>query len=1051
MSHAFVRRFSACFLSSSVLVSIGVASPAMAVCYAAGADEICDDSYPNPSPFGASGDNIHLLTGSIVQVTDPFAFPGLVTTSVRLNANGTLVADLGSRALDTVAGGTAVEGGRGSTLSISGVVEARHNNSRAILLDAGSALTLTENGRIETDGDGSSFFNHSAAITVGGDGVSVDLAGLVWAHGVDAPAVVAGDYDPISIDFHFHDALITVESGGRIVTDGGNSSAILMGNATVANNGMIITNGNGSSAILQTGLDGTGTIVNNGTILTYGADAIGISATDPVRVRIGGTGSVATAASGASAIVASSAGDISIGQGGVYTSGEHALGIDAVSSGGAVAVSLDALSTTGNAATGIAATGATGVTVQAGSVSTTGATPDGQRSYGIYAFATDGPVSVTAGTVSTAGANAQAIYAASQTGDVSVDVGQASSTGGGAAAVSAIGLGATRVHVGDADALGGPAVQALGGGSATVTLDGAARSGNGPAIVVGSLGTATLTLGGAATLTQADGGAALYSPTSSVVNNAGTIVGDGSAPILTAGPPSALGYPGATAGALTFNNSGGFVGTIGFTAGDDVVTNSGTFEARFSQDFGAGNDSFNNGGRVTLGNTGSPISVTLAHLERFNNAGIVDLRNGVAGDQLTIPGAFNATGGSTLGLDVQTGTSGTTADVVHLGSVTGTTRIALALTGKAVFTGGATLVTVAAPADAGAFSLVPPSQNTGFVRYSLVYDAADLAFQLVGAPNAAAYQFGGFAQGAQQLWYKSADAVGAHMSAVRDAGGAASADAKGGAWLQLFGQSDTRADHATFQPVAGDPVVANLGFAQDSFGGQLGYDIGGIGENGGLLFGITGGYQNSRINLAGTDNHGEFDSVDIGAYGTFKAGPFFINGLAKYDHGWGHAGSVILGYSDRLKSESWGGQIDVGARFGGEGLFAEPIASIAYVRTSLDRLHALDTRFDFDSFNGLRGKAGLKVGGTTEMAGQAVTFYASGEAVHEFKGKADVTIADAGGAYAFRSARLPTYGKGTLGFSIASGARVSGFVEGFGDDGKDYRGGGGRAGISLKL
>ncbi len=273
----------------------------------------------------------------------------------------------------------------------------------------------------------------------------------------------------------------------------------------------------------------------------------------------------------------------------------------------------------------------------------------------------------------------------------------------------------------------------------------------------------------------------------------------------------------------------------------------------------------------------------------------------------------------------------------------------------------------------------------------------------------------------------------------------------GGAWVQLYGQGDKRISRATYSTALGGAVDSNLGFSQDSFGAQVGYDLGGIGENGGILFGITGGYQNSRIDLAGSDNHVEFDSANAGAYASFKAGPFFVNGLGKYDRYWGHAGSAELGYKDKINGDSWGGQVEVGIRAGSDSFFFEPIASIAYVRTNLDKLHALGTTFDFDDFNGLRGKAGVKVGGTTDMSGQKLTFYVSGEAVHEFKGRDDVTISNAGGAYDFRSVRLGTYGKGTLGINISSGSPVSGFLEGFGDYGKDYRGGGGRVGIAVKF
>ena len=46
---------------------------------------------------------------------------------------------------------------------------------------------------------------------------------------------------------------------------------------------------------------------------------------------------------------------------------------------------------------------------------------------------------------------------------------------------------------------------------------------------------------------------------------------------------------------------------------------------------------------------------------------------------------------------------------------------------------------------------------------------------------------------------------------------------------------------------------------------------------------------------------------------------------------------------------------------------------------------------------------------------------------------------------------LGDYGRGTLGLNVSSGSRVSGFVEADGDYGTTYKGGGGRAGLSVRF
>jgi outer membrane autotransporter protein len=957
-----------------------------------------------------------------ISATTPYADAAGVTvnaTSVTTKGDysGGIYAYGGSGPVNVTSTGTVSTAGLGSfgvvAESFGGDTNVVVNNVTTTGDDGFGVLAIGDHTTVTVNGDLSTTGTQASLGSLGGRGVEAE--GLSSATvTVNGSVKTAGDY----------------ATGVFVRAFGGYAD----GDATVVNDGTISTAGVNADAVNIGSAAGTSTVTNDGTISTSGRGSVGIRSNQLYDIVVDGTGAI-------------------------ETSGLFGDGVNAFSRYGTVAVTQGSVSTTGDYAVGVHADGYYGATVNVGKVSTSG-----YLSPAVQATATYGDVSVTTGTVTTTGDISVGVFAASYQGNVDVNATNVSTTGahsygvqvldfGGSAEVTSTGTISTTgantnaVIVNTYPSLfgydgGGVSTAAVAAadlpvGTAEANVNNVTASGAGSSAVVvnGAYAVANVT----GTVTGNVDGLNLTSVYGSTVTNSGTInTGSGYAIDVTGG-------------AATVTNSGTINGRISLTDNDDVVTNSGSFNATSNSDFGAGNDVFNNSGAVTVGKTGKPVSVTFQNLETFNNNGLVDLRDGVVGDTLTVPGAFNASGASALGVDVGFGATAS-ADVLHVGSATGTTLVSVAGLGNhATFTDGVTVVKLDTASTGNAFVINPSARDIGFVHYSLVYNPTALAYQLVGTPSGAAYQVGVFAQGAQQLWYKSADAVIAHLGAVRDAGGAASSDAKGAAWLQMYGQSDKREHDGAFQAGAGDAVNANLGFAQDSFGGQLGYDIGGIGEDGGILFGATGGYQNSRINLAGTDNHLEFDSVNAGVYATFKAGPFFINGLGKYDKYWGHAGSALLGYADKLNGNSWGGQIEIGARLGSDSFFAEPIASIAYVHTSLDKLHALDTTFDFDNFNGLRGKAGLKVGGTADMMGQKVTFYLSGEAVHEFKGKDDVAISNAGGAFGFRSVRLPTYGKGTLGFNIASGSTVSGFVEGFGDYGKDYKGGGGRAGISLKF
>ena len=80
-----------------------------------------------------------------------------------------------------------------------------------------------------------------------------------------------------------------------------------------------------------------------------------------------------------------------------------------------------------------------------------------------------------------------------------------------------------------------------------------------------------------------------------------------------------------------------------------------------------------------------------------------------------------------------------------------------------------------------------------------------------------------------------------------------------------------------------------------------------------------------------------------------------------------------------------------------------------------------------------------------------MTFYVSGHYVHEFKGDDSTAFSTGGQVVNLRNRPLGDFGRGTLGLTVASGTRVSGFLEAFGDYGDRYKGGGGRGGLSIKF
>ena len=145
-----------------------------------------------------------------------------------------------------------------------------------------------------------------------------------------------------------------------------------------------------------------------------------------------------------------------------------------------------------------------------------------------------------------------------------------------------------------------------------------------------------------------------------------------------------------------------------------------------------------------------------------------------------------------------------------------------------------------------------------------------------------------------------------------------------------------------------------------------------------------------------------------------------------------------------------GGKVEAGVRFGSTAFFAEPLVSLAYSRISLDDVDIDGNAFDYDGFTGLRGKAGLRLGGSTDIGGgSTVAFYVGGAAVKEFEGEDGLRFTSGGQTIALVGDQLGTYGQGTLGVNITMAGGISGFIEGHGEFGDEYRGGGGRAGLRI--
>ncbi len=473
---------------------------------------------------------------------------------------------------------------------------------------------------------------------------------------------------------------------------------------------------------------------------------------------------------------------------------------------------------------------------------------------------------------------------------------------------------------------------------------------------------------------------------------------------------------------------------------DDNVTNSKTLDLTEDVNFGDGTDILTNTGVITIGaKAASPTLVTFKSLETLKNGGLIDLRNGHGGDVLTLSASYNGATGARLGLDVLPGA----VDRLVVGRIaSGSTAIVLGgLTSKtAVLTGDKGPVLIQAGVDSTATAFRIENSDIGLIHYSMAYNSGDYSFRLVGEAGDRVFDALKISEGAADVWRQSADAWSAHLTSLR-AGGYAT---KGpGVWAQAFGQTQDRDD--TIDAAGGREVATD--YRQTTFGGQMGADLinGDLGE-GHLVLGLTGGYANAKMRFTGADLDARLSVVNVGGYLALSRGGYFLNALAKADRQSVKANGDAGALAAKFDGTAYGGKIEAGARFEGEGMAYEHLVSIDYVGSRLDDMAVGDQRLDFGRATGFVAKAGVRGSVQAEAFQGAFSTYGSAFIVHDFTVKNSLDFVSGGQTEHLSRDGGKTYGELTVGASIRAGEASVTFVEATGDYGGGRRGGGLRIG-----
>jgi len=861
---------------------------------------------------------------------------------------------------------------------------------------------------------------------------------------------------------------------GAVSTSGDYASGIYAvgPNVEIVANGAVSTQGFASTGIYAATLGGN-TVITAGDVATRGDLATGVRGfSGGGKVDITTTGAITTAGEGSYGVLAFGSADLTIANSGsVDTLGTLSHGLYAVSNTGfATITNSGAISTSGDGATGIRAV----VFVDGAAITSTGKVQTrGDYAAGIIAVrqrirsepgagtgsAIEGStVSVSADSVSTSGVHSNGILALNYSfgGKTDVKVNSITTTGASAPGIAAVTFGDLAIEAHDIHSSGiGIYAKTRGEYQTAVTVTGTVASTADSAIVV-------VTTGGEATINVAKGAQVIGGGTRQPIYGGGAgifLSGDlGSATINNAGvlgttaangyAIEALGgvdyYTGIPTWSVTVNNSGTILGGVLLDVGPDTVNNSGVFVATKDSDFGGGGDRFINSGTLRVAPGAQPGQVSFLNLASFENkGGLVDLRNGTAGDVLSLSGNYVGSSDAHLALDI----AGAKADMLIVaGAATGKTGIVLDVLGKDARLLANPLTVVKAGIGSAADAFAVANADIGLINYRVSYDAASGSFGLTSRAGAAVYRTVGIQRAQQAVWNRSASGWDAHMAERRDVrwGGGDGFDPK--LWGQMYGGVDTQDGHRTIE---GNRI--ETGFRQDYYGAQLGFDLGGKATaRVGTTYGITGSYISSNVRGRVSADRTQLDTLSIGAYASYQSGPFFANLLGQYGHDWIKYRDLTLGFADKIQGDSFGAELQVGARFGSERLHIQPLASIAYVRSSADDLHAFDQTIDFDGYDGLRGKIGARIGSTTGFGNSKATFYLQGRYVHEFKGQDGIDFVSGGTHQAISGVRPGDYGEGAIGVNIFSGSRVSGFLEGTADVGST-KGGGGRVGLSFKF
>ncbi|MFZ5677512.1 MAG: beta strand repeat-containing protein, partial [Pseudomonadota bacterium] len=763
---------------------------------------------------------------------------------------------------------------------------------------------------------------------------------------------------------------VTVGTGGNVTGTGGigiNAVSTTSGNVNVTTNGAAGTLISGTAgAGIFANADGTGnTDVEVHTAVT--GSTIGIDANaDSGTVEVTTDQYAVTGQFGAG-IDATASGLVTVSTGGNVTG--NGIGINAVSgTNGNVNVTTNGAAGTlisGTAGAGIFAnadgTGNTDVEIH---TAVTGST------IGIDANADSGTVEVTTDTGNNVAGNAGDGIQATASGNATVATkGDVIGTGGNGINAQSSAGGNVQVTTSLSDPVT-PATVVNGTAGAGIL---AAATGTGTVTIIND----TFTKGSVAGIDASSGTGAIQITNTRVIANLSNLETD--LAIRTAGGPTTIDN----------NVGGGIIGRVETGVSDDTLNNSFFWFTNGISDFGAGaNDAVNNSYYIFAGNqSGVAETTTFNGLENLNNntSGVIQMTDQGAGDGSNISdvlrtsGNYNGLGGE-LGVDAFLGGAGSVADVLSIGgNATGTTAIFVNDTnaGPGGYNPDGILVAhVDGTTSADNFVLANGPIDKGLFFYDLLFDAANGDHLLVGLPDREVFETLAAVSSSQEIWRESADAWSTRQENLRDvlatrqvvtgvADPAVVEDDRpmGSLWVSALGSWAERDNDASFSILNGS-FEFDTSYQQDIYGVVGGADFrADMGGDTSMLFGVMGGYVDSKLNFDESSTSIDTNGGTVGAYAALMSGGFFATVLVKADllNMDYTVGSLAEDDNDDANVTTWGVRGDLGYRFG-DSLFVEPMLSLDGISTKIDEFTIGGVDIDAGTNESFRGGAGVRAG-----------------------------------------------------------------------------------------